>query len=389
MKSVIAPCRIACSYVQEFFPERSLASLPLAGKSYGEYLLDLSFMLKCSDALVLDYDFVPAYHEHLTQGERWGMPVQYTGSGLLPELNELLHMHRTFIGNEPCLIFFGAVMPDIMRAEELLERAVPAESLSDDGVYLLRDGTFFRCDVPLRQMDTLNAFYQLNFHLLENPGVYVLRGYSAEKHIYIGEDVEIMTDMLQPPLMLCDHCSISRNCVLKDAVIGRNSIVEAGTEIYRSILFDNVFVGGNMELNGKIVYLNRIIDPVNGVFFQADCEIASGKRLSDVPVAMVITSRIAALVLALLALPFWRISGLSTRRYMVLWQAVLGQAELIHEMGHDKPFVFRASDAVVRPCDEAQQRLDDLYFGYHRSLWMIMRIVFKSLVNSMAGKDEH
>ena len=67
MNALIFPYTRGFGWCEEFFPERSLCSLPAAGKPLAEYLLDFCSLLNVSRAVVQDYCFDSAYRERLLQ----------------------------------------------------------------------------------------------------------------------------------------------------------------------------------------------------------------------------------------------------------------------------------------------------------------------------------
>ncbi len=403
MKTLICPYISQQEWVENFFPGYSLCSLPLAGKPCSEYLIDLAFMLRCREILVLDYDFSMEFSNQLQRRETGDFSVRYMGSELMPTLDSLLKKHKRFVTSADCLIFFGAVMPDIASVDELLKNIEPVNpaEITGPGVFLRQEGQLFRCISDLHRMESLADFYELNFTLLNTPKAYTISGYSTEKGVFLGDNVEIMTTNISAPLVLNDHCSIAGRCVLKNGVIvGKNAVIDQKTTLERTIVFDNVFIGGSVELVNKIVCKNRIIDPAaeTSVPLEQYSSAAVEEAFITIPTRTV--SCLTALFLGILSLPLWAfltplylknpkhpwLYTLSYDRYAGFWLAALGLKDLIYVPTHGKSYLFRASDAHVRQGDEESKKLDDLYYLYHNSPGLAVKIVTKALSNRWSEK---
>ena len=233
MKAIIIPYsdRAKCDWAGEFFPGRSLASLPICGKPILEYQLDECAKEGAEEVLVLDWGYDRVLAARLGDGSRWGLKLTYTGS-------DAGHTHRSQISRHAG--FVGA--SDI---KFILENVVGG-----------------------RRIDSLAAYFEANLAVLRDPGDLVLPGYSAESGVYAGMNVVIKPGVeISAPVFLGDNVRIERGVSVQDGVVlGEGAVVSRYTRLSRCVIFEGTYLGANMDVEGKIVTGRRVIDPHAGVF---------------------------------------------------------------------------------------------------------------------------
>lgn len=405
MKALISPYSCSQEWCEEFFPNHSLCSLPLAGKMAVEYLIDLCAMMGAKVVSVQDYSFDRQCQSRLGNGERWSLELTYSGASHVPFLDELIHRNRSFFEGNRVIIFRGAVMPDVPSLEALWEcprqEYSPGEYPSDDGVYLYEEGRLSRIIAPLFCWGSLRGYFELNFRLVTQPSLYVLPGYSAENSVYTGMNVVIKNGCeIQAPVMLCDNICLERDCQLKNGVILCDGVlVDHGTELDNALVLENTYIGPDMHLQQKIVYGSRIIDPIAEVFVDQDENgIAMDMRkfgLVDflrwwewlLSLQMVLLQLLPWLLLQPIKLFGWgrRIyRRLSLDRFTGFLRVLFGRGWLI------TPNVTFTGKAVLHPSDglshwksPEQRQLDLRYYQFNRSAALILIILLKSLANRL------
>lgn len=402
MKAIIAPYTHDYAWCEEFFLELSLCSLPLAGRSAAEHLLDLSSLLGVTKLHILDYTFNQALHEKLQNCEQyWSTSFDYLGSAAPSSLNELRHWHKAFFAQDEVLVFLGPVLPILDSHEEFLTQFVPCPEgkYARDGIFLVKpDGSITRYQGPQMTIASPADYFDINFKLLQHPGCYNLPGYSAENGVHTGMNVVIKQNcVIHSPVMLLDDICLERDCTLTNGVIvGSNSIVDRHTLLDHAIVLDGTYLGQDMEIKDKIVVGQRIIDPFAGVFVdQSDVGVSANmhqvKRFTWLRLGEILVMLLLVLMLLpvyVLALPFWpffhrRIwwRKLSLDRYPQLWRVLLRGGYLVRRtMKSDEPFVFCASELTSTNASEAQQNLDDMFFCHHISLMLMLRIMLHGTI---------
>ena len=57
MKAIINPYNHTLRWCEEFFPDRSIGSLPVAGQEFAEYQIDSVSILGVDEITLLDYNY--------------------------------------------------------------------------------------------------------------------------------------------------------------------------------------------------------------------------------------------------------------------------------------------------------------------------------------------
>jgi len=289
--------------------------------------------------------------------------------------------------------------PDL---EEIAELSDCRERVTDwgcleEGVYLWEDGVFFRCRVPLHQYGTLKSYFDLNFALLNHPGIYVLPGYSAEGKMHLGMNVVIMEDcVIEPPAVLCDHVRIHRGCRLTNGVIaGSNVIVDRGTELKHSVILSHTFIGLEMEIRNKIVDSGRVIDPETGAYVDHSDGITMDNRrykkldwircgefllALGTAVLLLIPYAICRVIFTLIKSPLWEYR-LSVDRYSKFWLVLTGKGSLIRTSGDSRDSVFLPTEGFSGIMTREQIEIDDLYYRHNRSMKLIFTLLLRAFIN--------
>ncbi len=287
MKILFCPYTENFEWLEEFFPERSLCSLPITGKPYAEHAADFAAMLGADGLLILDYTPDSAYRKRLERtGSNYPLDISYAASSLSADVLRLKSRNSAFFGTDDVLVIFGAVLPLVKSADDVLKHmeeisAPVPEDFTQDGIYLFKDGRAFRFGGKMLKMDSIRAYFDANFEILENRFCYVPAGYSAQNGVYAGMNVEIKQNaQIDAPVMLGDNICIEHGCTLAGGVIVCDgSLIDAETLLEHSIVMCDTFVGSKMEFKNKIISMGRIIDAIRGVYIdQKDAGISSDMK---------------------------------------------------------------------------------------------------------------
>lgn len=402
MKAILKPYAHEQEWCDEFFPDSSLCALPVAGKPFAEYLVDLCSDLKIADVLLLDYNYNPLFNDSLRNGEKWNLNLSYTGAGLSVSLPRLVAENAAFAGDDPVLIVWGARLPNPAAIDNLLADTEPVDDPehATDGVYLWQNGSFSRSRVPLIAIDTLADYFELNFQLLRQPGIHVLPGYSAENGVYTGMNVVIKPEVhISAPVMLCDDIRLENACrLLAGTVIGNNVMVDEGTELRHSVILDHTYVGRKLEFSDKIIASHRIIDPftatcvdLEDLGISADMNKFHGLDFQTVWEYLLAIAAVLALTIpAILLWPLKKCCPnhilchkFSIDRYPALWNVLIGRKRLIKYTPDDENCPFRAGDADAMAHSEREMEMDDTLYRHNRTPFYAFSIVFRSLLNRL------
>ena len=197
--------RLGNKWVEEFFPGKSPGELTIAGKNWVRYALDLCSMLNVDSIRIADCYFHDDLKNRLGDGAFWLTKIDFLPEPEAPSPQELLARHRDSLQQDELLIFWGQVLPDLPDIQQLFADLRPVETppgeTPADGIYLLRGGKLYICACPLLRMDSLQNYFELNFRMLNEPGMYDLPGHDPEDNqVYFGENVIMMPNCrISPP----------------------------------------------------------------------------------------------------------------------------------------------------------------------------------------------
>jgi hypothetical protein len=404
MNALISPYSTQFEWCDEFFPEQSLCSLPLAGKPFLDHILDLCSLLKIERARILDYAREAGLAQHLQErAAYWEMELNYEGESLSPTLEKLLKRHNGYLDStEGTLIFRGEFIPRCKEPSEIFAEFDTCDdpSMAEDGIYFWKDGVLLKSTVPLEPVTSLKSYFELNFTLLKEPLWCNLPGYGSEPGVFIGMDVAIKPNCdIQTPVMLGDSICLERDCVLRNGVIiGDGAVIDYATKLDHTLVMGRTFVGSRMEFSNMIIDGERIINISDGVYIdQYDVSISSVIRNLHGFKLCSVFEDIMLVILAIVGLPFYVIAllfgkdfresfcwhWLSLDRYAKVWRALLHHGRLIRRDERDKNYVLCASEGFGTPMTAEQQSIDDLYYNHHCSIGMILRITLSSYINRL------
>ena len=397
MKNIlINPYSQAQEWCKDYFPDRSLGMMPVAGRCAAEYFIDLAIRCEADKMLLLG----PTYNEHLAEilyaYQHGALKLDYRKGGGSSSVRELLEKYKADCEDD-CLVLHGMLMPKIYSLADLEKSFVPcddADDTNEDGIYLFRDGKLFKSNIAFYKIDSLQSYFEVNFILLEDD-YWNVPGYSGSENIHLGTNVVIKDDCsLAAPLILGDNTFVeSRSCVTK-AILGERSLVDKNCVVEHSIIFDRTYVAGNLEIKRKIVTPGRIIDPFTGgvlernsfsyAFSPVQNRAAWVMRLWEHCIALVLAA--GFLIPYLLILPYylthkkshwcWK---LSMDRYPGYWAVLFFRKELVKSHPANDSYVFQMGEIYGLQNTPEQRRIYDYYYHYHCNCFMILRIVLRCL----------
>ena len=404
MQACLYPGNADLSKIREFFPDLGPGEMPVAGKSLCRHLVDLCGTLKVSEVFLLDRFLNPRLADDLGSGAYWSLQLHYLNSERISSLRQLLQTRKKFSEkDEDALLIWGLFLPDIRNTEELfrpLDETDPDREDPEPGVYLYRNGKYYRSGVPILECDTLKRYFDINFHLLRNPGVYSLPGYSSQHGYGVGRNVAIMPRAdVQTPVLIQDNVLISRGVSIKDgAIIGQFTVIDENTKVSRSIIMNNTYIGRSMVIREKIVNGRRVLDPASDSYVDLDDAFLADdfKTQSNGRLFFSFAEKLFALFLAIFELPvylpvvlLWKFlknmpyPAFLRTVYPKIWRAVAGQLQLVR-FGSGSDYVFRYSDLRwPAEASASEKNMDDVYYYHHRNFFRMAAVPLGSQLRRM------
>ena len=390
---LINPYSQAQEWCKEYFPDRSLGMMPVAGRCAAEYFIDLALRCKAESMLLLG----PAYNEHLAEHlyryQHGELKLDYRKGGGHYSVKNLLECYKEECEDD-CLILHGMLMPKAYTLEELESSFVPCEDEGiSDGIYYYKEGTLLKSNIKFYLINSLESYFNVNFEVL-NDDFYNLPGYSVNDNIHAGTNTVIKNCQLAGPLVLGDNTFIEDKSSISNAIIGERALIDKASTVEHAIIFDRTYVAGKLEIKNKIVTPGRIIDPyTEGVLERNSFSYAFSPvqnrsawllRLWEHCIALVLA--LAGLIPYLLVLPYYLVHKnshwcwkLSMDRYPGYWAVLFFQKELIKSHPANEHYVFQMGEIYGLQNTPEQRRIYDYYYHYHCSCFLVLQVVLRSL----------
>ena len=275
--------------------DRSWALLPVAGRPLLSYWFELCVDLGITDVqMVLGRD---AEHIELFcgNGEQWGLDINYGFKS--PDESVQSYLARDpGRWSEGLFYIADAIFPrrlDSFNANGIKEVFSGCCVVADErpGFFLsqsleninrfVQGGT---CELSNRQptdniglnpvlIQDVSHYYELNMAIVKREmDRYLSSGYSSADGASIGYNVIIPPSAtLIPPLAIGNDCRLGALCSIGPrTVISDHVLIDRQCELSDSIILSDTYVGRNLEIKGKIVAGNRIIDPEDGSYLDVE-----------------------------------------------------------------------------------------------------------------------
>lgn len=442
MKAMICLGNLEEQGLSDGFSGISSAMLPVANKPLVEYYIDFCSSLGVTGILVLDSDYAVEMAHFLGKGERWSVELAYIGAKTCGSLTELTRRHAAFMAGETVLFLNGIIFPffDYRSLSEL--RLTTTGDLPWDstplptGLFQLSAGACQRLAGEVMQIRSFADYHSCNCRVLGAPaGMFPVPGYHVEKGVSSGMNVVIPPSCrITAPVLMGNNVRFGDDVHLDGVVvIGDEVMIDSGSRLRETIVFDSTYIGRDLELDHKIVCRDRIIDPRIGVVLNLGDESLSMdiRRFTWDFYFRWLLEAAAALLLMLLMSPLYALlrllkkmpsepcffysqrhrgryfrqyqldfvdqrdlyfHKLSLDKYWMLVMVLTGDLRLIGDSvdrvpddGETayRPGVFCFSDTRGRSINAMQRALDDRYFRHNRSSLMVFECLIKILVGRL------
>ena len=252
-------------------------------------------------------------------------------------------------------------------------------------------------------MDSPKSYFDLNFRLLNDHGIYTLPCYSAQPGVNIGRNVVMMPHCdIEPPVIIQDNCVLGRSVSFRNGVIiGHEVLVDDSSEIDHSIILDNTCIGKNLFIRNKIVSGDTVIDVDSGAFTGVDDYLLISHSQATVFVRYAIAEFLTALTVALLLAPLYLLTRpfkrwldslaffkFMLRIYPKCWGVLFGRTRLVRIGMDNTDYAFRYSDQWLKYQSDHQRDLADICFYNHRSVRLMTSVVVASLFKRLFAISE-
>lgn len=327
MKCLIKNLHQYHDWIKEFFPGIHPYNLRLLNKPLLEYYIDFCSLNSIKEIRVLKNDPTTDLEKYFGDGFQWGVNISYSVSKEDEELEMTVLKNSRFCKDDDLLILDGLffINYDKRKIEknifaDLGDRIMKSQSkskiivLSKDSISSLSIDELKPIEfdkISIQDIDNITTYYDICIDVLENRSEhYFLPGYSEHSDEHLGRNLvyDYHTVLFSKPLMIGDNVQIREySNIGPSSIIGNNVIIDSLSSIEKSIVYDNSYLGSDLEINQNIIYKDKLIDPINKTQMDIADEFFISELQSDIWGKFfrnVTHNLIAILMLVIYFLPF-------------------------------------------------------------------------------------
>ncbi len=461
MKALIYCKSGRIDWITKNFGGESPYLLQIVNKSLLEYYIDFCTLKQVNEVRIVSTDDDGSVSKYFGDGSKWGLKISY---GLAKEndtIDNVYLKNKGFCKDAGLLVIDGFGFIDYDKNvdnypffESHLSSCVRSSRLNI--YYIYREDTETKIDwsaieehgnpgFGIIDITRISDYYQLSCDIITHKSdKFVLPGYSSEKNVFIGQNVEIAKSCrVERPVMIGNNVQLKNSASIGiNTIIGNNVIIDSDATISGSIIYGNSYVGSGVEIVNKIVYKNFLISPDTGDAIEIvdsflTSKLGEGALVTavrsvlhfTVTVGLMIAQLIPAGIVYLLMIATGvrgrigsyivskglrtirladyqdsrnPIAGLFRRlsfdKFPLLIEAFKGNIHIsgntiyqdspenrdfINSLPSYRPGIFSYTESIGATADEYQCRINDSYYCYNRSIMFDLHIAFKSLFNRL------
>ena len=297
------------------------ALVPVGNRPLIEYWIELCVDLGIDEIQILLGDGGEKIEAYAGEGERWGVSITYA-------FEKECHSTTGFLARNPdkwadgLLQIRGVCFPargERFEAEKL--STVPAACNRCEGglLFLGADGDAIRRyisgaeqslaapdQLALETIDSISDYYALNMRLVGGESArYVAPGYevTADGCLIGYNTIMPAAAEFTAPVMIGNDTRIQPlTDIGPNAVVGNHVVIDSRTELSDCVIVDNTYIGHSLEIKGKIVSANRLIDAETGTCVELDDPWLLDAIKPSVRIGDVLRSAVGWLISLLMAL---------------------------------------------------------------------------------------
>ena len=253
-------------WVATVLPGRSPAELPVTGRRLIDYALERVRRFGFNFAEVLDWSFSERLSADFEEDEHAGFHVYYhRGAGDVPRgLAALENPSFPLAGKvvDGLTVIWGPCItsgePDEISVEPLPPEACVQTPM---GIYRREGGRWMRVRPKGLAAKDVRSWRRINLAVLENPDAFTLPGYTAERDVHIGRNVVLERGtQVGRPVLLNDDVWCARNVRIdRDVIIGRGAFVGEGAHLLRDLEWSE-FARANKFVLGALTFVSDVED---------------------------------------------------------------------------------------------------------------------------------
>ena len=321
MKALINCAKPECAWPSRFFGSINPYMLPVLGKPLIEYYLDWCSLSGIQEVLVVAEEYDEDFADFVSNGSKWGLDATVSANSGDASDEETLKRNSNF-ADGGVSVMSGFFFPYYDKTAHRSEVSEDPEKRIYTNAKGPRKHDYCKCK-PI-ELESLEKYYKLCMSLLSRGTRHLtINGYGSEPGVFMGMNIVVMPEAkLEPPFVIGNNVQIEAYTRIGPCVVvGDTCIVDRCTSVENSIVLGKTYIAQDLEIRGKILFGNKVIDPVSGDelefrdnMFSATLSQGSlartARRAVEVPLALAIGASM------LPAYAAYRIMGIPKRESM-------------------------------------------------------------------------
>ncbi len=306
------------AWVTTTFPGRHPAMIRICNKPLLEYLIDFVILNGCTEVRLILDEPSAEIERYFGSGSRLGIEVSFSNSKPSDSIDTLLEKNSKFCQDEHLLILDGFFFihydkeQDYRNWQEISYTGRMSNCPTGTVLFVKNSAemknissVLTEVEFALSALESIEDIFQITMQVLAaEQNHYVLPGYSADKGIILGRNVEIGKDVtVNSPVIIGNNVRLLGEAVIGPcAVIENNVIIDSGSQIEESCVFEGSYLGRDLSVHSKIISGKTIYDGLSG----ESLNITDAFLLSEIHPVLPwqflrrLTSSVSAMVLTLL-----------------------------------------------------------------------------------------
>lgn len=455
-------CLIYCreqnmEWVRHYLSDAEAYMLHIGNKPLLEFFIEFCVLNEIKDIRIVRKNDSSEIDAYLGDGSKWDINLDYAGLENDLELEDMLKEHKDLFGKEGLLVFNGFFFLQYKKShlsKDFLMSSASWQNLNESGqgILFLKSPASYKAAKKLkhfagknfmasRPLNSIRDYFNLNMDMVTGGASnYIMPGYNSERGVFIGQNVEIMygCDIIKP-IILGDNVELKRRSEIgPGAIIGSDTLIDSDTNVCNSVVYCNSYIGSKLEIENKIIYKRRVIDPFSGDMIHIVDDFLLAEVRNDL-ITSVVSRVIEVILLAFLfclQLPFFLIlrpfiggkykkidiwrdkSGtrklaikiftykvntrsnklflkLSLHKFHLLFLCMVRKLQLIgtapqeateealqniRELSNYRPSVFSYSDMCGYEFNDKRRQVAEAFYAKHMTIGLNIAVFFKTLI---------
>jgi NDP-sugar pyrophosphorylase family protein len=461
-------CLIYChldgaDWTREYFSDAEPYLLRIGNKPLLEFFIEFCALNKIREIYLARSDRGQEVSSYFGDGSKWDIDLKYLDFDCVAGLEKVLESTKELV-NDSLLVFDGFFFLQYKKSHmeaDSLPQDKPWCNLNDSGnglLFLPEPGKYKEKDKKLfkefdgkhflraKNFASIKDFFDLNMDMVHGAARdYIMPSYNNERGVFIGQNVEIMygCEVIKPVIM-GDDIQLKRGAEIgPNAIIGSNSLIDNDTIVRNSVIYRNTYIGSKLEIDNKIIYKRRLIDPETGAMIHIvdDFLLAVVRNDLFTSVILRVIEMLLIILLFCIQLPFyillrpwvrcsyhrveiWRDKSgahtvwmkkfvpegytkanklfikFSLHKFHLLPLCLLRRLRLvgsapqpataealenIRELSNYRPSAFSFSDMYGSLSNEDKRQVNELFYAKHAGIGLDISIFFRTLIFNFFG----